>query len=171
MTSAEASPDHTSAQDIFLEAFRRHSAGVSIVTLRKADGSPTGFTATSVASLSADPPLVTFNMSTSASSWPAIASSEHLLIHILGQGNHRLAQKFSDFAEARFLGVGETDGPHGLPLLPGVPAYLVGKIIDRVEHHGAATVIVEVVDGGIGSPDQGLTYQGRSYRVARPLEA
>lgn len=171
MTSAEVSAHSTSARDTFLEAFRRHAAGVSIITLRKSDGSPTGFTATSVASLSADPPLVTFNMSTAASSWPAISSGEHLVIHILGEGNYRLAKKFSDFAEARFLGVGVSDGPHGLPLLPGVPAYLVGRIIDRIEHHGAATVVVEIVGGGLGSADHGLTYQGRNYQAVRPLES
>jgi flavin reductase (DIM6/NTAB) family NADH-FMN oxidoreductase RutF len=165
--------DHSSpaeTNDTFLEAFRRHAAGVSIVTLNQPDGSPTGFTATSVASLSADPPLVSLNMSTTSSSWPAVVSSEHLLIHILGEANLGLAKKFADMKEARFLGVNVAEGPEGLPLLPGVSAYLVGKIIDRHEHARAATVVVEVVGGGLGEGGRGLGYQGRQYAVAAPLE-
>lgn len=158
-------------QDAFLEAFRRHSAGISIVTLRQPDGSPTGFTATSVASLSADPPMVTVNMATTSSSWAAVESSSHLLIHILSEQNLKLAKKFADLKEARFLGVSVEAGPEGLPLLPGASAYLVGKIIDRVVHHNSATVIVEIVGGGLGDQGPGLTYQGQQYAVARPIEA
>jgi len=171
MTSDYLSPTPADPQNIFFEAFRRHAAGISIVTLVQPDGSPTGFTATSVASLAADPPLVTFNMATTSSSWSAVEKSDHLLIHILGATNLPLAKKFADIKEARFLGIDVHDGPEGLPLLPGASAYLVGKIIDRVSHHNAATVIVEVVGGGLGSEDQGLTYQGRQYATAEPLSS
>jgi flavin reductase (DIM6/NTAB) family NADH-FMN oxidoreductase RutF len=169
MTS-DYSPSLTSdPHDLFLEAFRRHAAGISIVTLRQPDGSPTGFTATSVASLAADPPMATLNMATTSSSWSAVETSDHLLVHILGTKNLSLAKKFADMKEARFLGVNVHDGPEGLPLLPGASAYLVGKIIDRVVHHNAATVIVEVVGGGLGDEGPGLTYQGRQYASAEPL--
>jgi flavin reductase (DIM6/NTAB) family NADH-FMN oxidoreductase RutF len=81
-----------------------------------------------------------------------------------------LAKKFADMKEARFLGVSVAEGPEGLPLLPGVSAYLVGKIIDRHEHARAATVVVEVVGGGLGEGSPGLGYQGRQYAVAAPLK-
>jgi flavin reductase (DIM6/NTAB) family NADH-FMN oxidoreductase RutF len=169
MTSDYSAPSTTDPQDVFLEAFRRHAAGISIVTLRQPDGSPTGFTATSVASLAADPPMVTLNMATTSSSWSAVEATDHLLIHILGEKNVSLAKKFADMKEVRFLGVNVQDGPEGLPLLPGASAYLVGKIIDRVVHHNAATVIAEIVGGGLGEEDKGLTYHGRQYASAEPL--
>lgn len=170
MTSSTYSPsDSLPAEEIFLEAFRRHAAGISIITLRQPDGSPTGFTATSVASLAADPPLVTVNMATTSSSWPAVEAGQHLLVHILAERNLPLAKKFADMKEARFLGVSVEDGPEGLPLLPGASAYLVGKIIDRVVHHRAATVVVEVVGGGLGDPGAGLAYQGRTYALTQPI--
>jgi flavin reductase (DIM6/NTAB) family NADH-FMN oxidoreductase RutF len=164
--SPSANPD---PQDVFFEAFRRHAAGISIVTLRQPDGSPTGFTATSVASLAADPPMVTVNMATTSSSWSAVEGTEHLMIHILGTRNLSLAKKFADMKEARFLGINVLDGPEGLPLLPGASAYLVGKIIDRVVHHNAATIVIEIIGGGLGESDKGLTYHGRQYAGAEPL--
>lgn len=159
----------SSASEAFLEAFRRHGSGVSIVTLNKASGQPTGFTATSLASLSAVPPRATFNMSVMASSYPAIMKSEHLLIHFLGANNHSLATQFSGDASERFQGVELLEGPHGLPLLPGVTAYLVGKIVARHETGDAATIVVEIVGGGLGDADPALVYQGQGYRVAASL--
>lgn len=169
-TSDYSSAASGGPQDIFLEAFRRQAAGISIVTLRQPDGSPTGFTATSVASLAADPPMATLNMATTSSSWPAVDASEHLIIHILGEGNLSLAKKFADLKEARFLGINPSESPEGLPVLPGAAAYLVGKIIDRVVHHKAATVVVEIVGGGLGGTERGLAYQGRQYAIAHPLD-
>jgi len=169
MTSDYSPSTTPDPQDVFFEAFRRHAAGISIVTLRQPDGSPTGFTATSVASLAADPPMLTLNMATTSSSWSAVEATDHLLIHILGEKNLSLAKKFADMKEARFLGINVQDAPEGLPLLPGASAYLVGKIIDRVVHHSAATVVVEVIGGGLGGEDKGLTYQGRQYASAAPL--
>lgn len=51
----------------FKQAFRRHAAGVAIITARGPEGRPVGFTATSLASLAATPPLATFNMARTAS--------------------------------------------------------------------------------------------------------
>src|SRR5665213_2935348 len=65
----------------FRQAFRRHASGVAIITALAPDGRPVGFTATSLASLAAVPPLATFNIARSASSWPAIAETDRVVIH------------------------------------------------------------------------------------------
>lgn len=169
MTTESAYDSSTSAHELFLEAFRRHGAGVAIVTLKKSSGDPTGFTATSVASLSSLPPRATFNMSQMASSYSAIRSSDHCLIHILSADNQELATQFSGDASQRFSGVEWAEGPEGLPLLPGASAYLVGKIVARHETGDAATVAVEIVGGGLGAAGEALVYQGKSYRVAAAL--
>lgn len=54
--------------DLLRSVFRRHAAGVAVVTARGGAG-PVGFTATSLTSVSADPPLVSFGISTGSSSW------------------------------------------------------------------------------------------------------
>lgn len=158
-----------SIQETFLEAFRRHGAGVSIVTLKKPSGQPTGFTATSLASLSAVPPRATFNMSTMASSYMAVMKSDHLLIHFLGVQNLELASQFSGEASERFEGIDLLDGPMGLPLLPHATAYLVGKIVARHEVGDSAMIAVEIVGGGLGQPADALVYQGKTYRAATSL--
>jgi len=163
-TSSDLSPSQ-----IFLEAFRRHGAGISVVTLLKPDGSPTGFTATSLASLSAAPPLATFNMSQTASSWPSMKKGSSLLIHMLGADNLDLAEKLAGEASERFVGDHWSPGPDGLPLLSGVSAWLQGTVVEVMEVEFAAAVAIRITGGGLGPEQDALVYQGRSYQRALPL--
>jgi len=169
MSTHQPYQDAPSAHEVFLEAFRRHGAGVAIVTARKSSGDPTGFTATSVASLSSLPPRATFNMSQMASSYPAIRSSDYVLIHFLSNKNLHLARQFSGDASERFTGLDVSEGPMGLPLLPGVSAYVVAKIVARHETGDSATIAVEITGGGLGEPGDALVYQEKNYRVAASL--
>lgn len=158
-----------SPSQIFLEAFRRHGAGISVITLLKPDGSPTGFTATSLASLSASPPLATFNMSQTASSWSSMKKDRTLLIHMLGADNLDLANIMAGEASERFVGDHWSPGPEGLPLVKGVSAWLHARIVDVLEVEFAATVAVRILGGGVGDPQEALVYQGRDYRRAVDL--
>ncbi len=169
MSTHQPYQDAPSAHEVFLEAFRRHGAGVAIVTARKSSGDPTGFTATSLASLSSVPPRATFNMSQMASSYPAIRSNDYVLIHFLSVKNLELARRFSGEASERFVGIDIEEGPMGLPLLPGASAYVVGKIVARHETGDAATIAVEITGGGLGDAGDSLVYQEKSYRVAASL--
>lgn len=147
----------------FKAAFRRLAAGVSAVTGLKPDGSPAGFTATSLASLAAVPPLATFNMARVASAWPAVEQGQHVIVHILGARNRGVAGIMAGDNAARFSGDHWAPGPLGLPLLHDVPAWMLGRIVGRypVEHN--AVVVVQIEDGGLGEPDEPLLYHERSY--------
>lgn len=161
----EADPHAPADLAAFKHAFRRHAAGVAAITTLAADGSPVGFTATSVASLSAVPPLATFNMARSASSWPSIALAERVIIHILGARNRAVAEQLSGPHERRFVGDHWRPGPYGLPVLEDVTSWMVGRIIERVSVHNSAVVVVQIEEGGMGEDDEALLYHERRYRV------
>ena len=152
----------------FKQAFRRHAAGVACVTARQADGTPVGFTATSLASLSSVPPLATFNMARTASSWPAILETQRLVIHTLGARNRALAERMSGPSALRFLGEHWHEGPYGLPILNDVTSWMVGSIIERIPVHNGAIVVVQIDEGGLGAEDEALLYHERMYRVPGP---
>ncbi|WP_130177978.1 flavin reductase family protein [Cryobacterium sp. SO1] len=149
----------------FKNAFRRHAAGVAVVTALDALGHPVGFTATSLASMSAVPPLATFNMAKSASSWPAVAETERLVIHLLGLRNRSLAERLAGPNTERFVGDHWRVGPYGLPLLNDVTSWMVGRIVERVSVHNAAVVVVQIEGGGLGEDDEALIYHERRYRA------
>ena len=161
---SDATPDLVA----FRQAFRRHAAGVAIVTAQGEDGTPVGFTATSLASLAAVPPLATFNMALSASSWPAIAETDRVVIHTLGVRNREVAQILSGDNQQRFLGDHWYRGPHGLPIIKDVTAWMVGRIVERFPVHNSAVVVVQIEEGGFGAEDEPLLYHERRYH--RPSE-
>ncbi|MEJ6507245.1 MAG: flavin reductase family protein [Microbacteriaceae bacterium] len=161
--------DALSPTQAFLEAFRRYGAGISVVTALKSDGSPTGFTATSLASLSASPPLATFNMSQMASSFPAIKKDSTLLIHMLGTDSLELARTLAGDADQRFVGDHWSSGPDGLPLLHGVSAWLHVRVVEIMKVEFAATIAVQILGGAVGADDDALVYQHQGYKKAAAL--
>ncbi len=147
----------------FKLAFRRLAAGVSIVTARTPEGRPVGFTATSLASLAAHPPLATFNMARVASTWPAIEQTDHVLIHILGARNRAVAAQLAADNDKRFDGDHWAPGPLGLPLIKDVPAWMLGRIVGRYPVHENAVIVVQIEDGGLGEPDEAMLYHEREF--------
>lgn len=147
----------------FKLAFRRLAAGVSAVTALTPDGRPVGFTATSLASLAAVPPLATFNMARVASTWPAIEQTDHVIIHILGARNRDVAAQLAADHDRRFEGDHWAPGPLGLPLLKDVPAWMLGRIVGRYPVHENAVIVVQIEDGGLGEPDEAMLYHERTF--------
>ncbi|MFF4395121.1 flavin reductase family protein [Streptomyces sp. NPDC001480] len=161
-----ATPDlgtfQLASPDLLRSAFRRHAAGVAVITAR-GDAGPVGFTATSLTSVSAEPPLLSFGISTGASSWPAIAESDHVGVHILGEHQRELAATFARSGADRFgPATAWRDGPEGVPVLDEVLAWLVCRVVGRVPAGDHRIVLAEVVLGDTTGTGRPLLYhQGR----------
>ncbi|MBT2456700.1 flavin reductase family protein [Streptomyces sp. ISL-86] len=148
--------------DLLRSVFRRHAAGVAVITA--ADGvTPVGFTATSLNSVSADPPLLSFTIGTGSSSWPAIRDSDHVGVHILGEHQGELAGLFARSGADRFgPGTEWSPGPHEVPLLDGVLAWLVCRVVAVVPAGAHRVIIAEAVAGEpVGEGRPLLYHQGR----------
>ncbi|MEV7081885.1 flavin reductase family protein [Streptomyces sp. NPDC093516] len=156
----------TTTTDLLRSVFRRHAAGVAVITARGEAG-PVGFTATSLTSVSAEPPLLSFGIGTGASSWPAMAEAGHVGVHLLGEHQQELAATFARSGADRFgAPTAWREGPEGVPVLDGVLAWLVGRVVARVPAGDHRIVIAEVVHGdptGTGRPL--LYHQGRFRRL------
>lgn len=150
--------------EAFKQTFRRHAAGVAIITSRAPDGSPVGFTATSLASLSAVPPLVTFNMARVSSAWSAMVIGNRVAIHTLGPRSKHLAETFAASNAHRFIGNHWSPGPHEVPIVHGVTAWMLGRIIAVHSAHNNAVVIVQIDEGELGESDDALLYHERAYQ-------
>jgi len=148
--------------DLLRSVFRRHAAGVAVITASGAAG-PVGFTATSLTSVSAEPPLLSFGIGTGASSWPAISRTTHVGVHILGEHQGGLAATFARSGADRFgPPTAWREGPEGVPLLDDVLAWLVCRIVARVPAGDHRIVLGEVVLGDPTGAGRPLVYhQGR----------
>jgi flavin reductase (DIM6/NTAB) family NADH-FMN oxidoreductase RutF len=161
-----ATPDLGTSQlaspDLLRSVFRQHAAGVAVITARGENG-PVGFTATSLSSVSAQPPMLSFGISTGASSWPAISGAGHVGVHILGEHQEQLAATFARSGADRFgAPTAWREGPEGVPVLDGVLAWLVCRVVARVPAGDHRIVLAEVVLGDpTGSGRPLLYHQGR----------
>lgn len=170
MTQDTSQPPADPPADLvaFRQAFRRHAAGVAVITAQDQAGNPVGFTATSLASLAAVPPLATFNMALSASSWPTISQTDRVVIHMMGVRNKGVAEILSGDNTKRFVGDHWSRGPYGLPVINDVTAWMIGRIRNRFTVHNNAIVVVQIEQGELGNDDAPLLYHERHYH--RPIE-
>lgn len=132
---------------LFRAVMRHHAKGVSVITA--GTGTPAGFCATSLASVSLAPPLLSFTVGLRASSLPVVEAARHVAVHLLAEDQQELASRFG-LADAEKFGP-ETSwrrGPFGLPLLDGVLAWLVLAPVSLLPAGDHRLVIGQVVTAG-----------------------
>lgn len=162
--------DVLSAED-FKAAFRNHPAGVAVITA-DADG-PVALTATSVFSVSADPPLLVFSLSAQSSSTPTLMRADTVVVHLLSADQLDLAilaatsgiDRFADTSIWSRLETGE-------PYFVAAPVWIRGRVVDRMEAGASTVLAVEALEARSpqrGSPDvdaarsRPLVYHNRTW--------
>jgi flavin reductase (DIM6/NTAB) family NADH-FMN oxidoreductase RutF len=161
-------PVQQGSPELLRSVFRRHAAGVAVITAR--GERPVGFTATSLASVAAEPPLLSFVVGTGSSSWPAIAEADHIGVHILGEHQRDLAARFARSGEDRFAAPTIwREGPYGVPVVDGVLAWLACRIVTRVPAGDHRLVIAEVVAGDPSGEGRPLLYHGGAFNALREV--
>ncbi|MFG1775666.1 flavin reductase family protein [Micromonospora sp. NPDC049048] len=155
-----AEPAQPVDPDTFRALLRRQAASVAVVT---APGTPpVGFTATSFTSVSLRPPLVSFCLDRSSSSWPTVAGAEHVAVHLLGADQQDVARTFATRGIDRFAACpGWQYGPYGVPLLHGPVAWLLCRVTERVLAGDHAIVLAEPLAGRHGEGAPLLYHMGR----------
>ncbi|ORI29059.1 flavin reductase [Rhodococcus erythropolis] len=154
-----------SIRSAFVEAFRNHPAGVSIITATGDDG-PAGITSSSVISISADPAVLAFSLQSLRGSASVIASASSFVVHLANSANEQLAATFATRGAVRFgddmrwsfLSTGE-------PFLHGTGHALRAVPLNATTCGSAVIVTARVVDvidpQHVSAP---LVYHDRTYR-------
>jgi flavin reductase (DIM6/NTAB) family NADH-FMN oxidoreductase RutF len=116
------------------------------------------------------PPLVSFCLDRSSSSWPAVAVAEHVGVHLLAKPQQDLARTFATSGIDRFAPPTVwRPGPHGVPVLDGTLAWLVCRVIDRVVAGDHTVVLAEPLLAQQRSADSPLLYHQGRYACLAPL--
>ncbi|MFI0006950.1 flavin reductase family protein [Streptomyces globisporus] len=152
----------------FRRVLGHFASGVTVVTARDADG-PTGFACQSFASLSLDPPLVTFMVARTSTTWPRIARAGVFCVNILGAEQGVLCRGFAVSGADKFAGVAYGEAPAtGSPLLDSVPAWIDCRV--HAVHTGGDHLIVVGRVEALGAEEQGeplLFHRGAFGRLSR----
>jgi len=148
--------------DVFRSVFRDHAARVVVVTAA-GDPAPAGFTATSLSSVSLQPPMVSFAVARSASAWATVARSRRLAVHLLARDQDWLARTFATSGIDRFAEVRWRPGAGGEPLLEGAAAYLCCQVVQHVPAGDHVLVLARVAEARINRSGSPLIYHDGGY--------
>lgn len=153
--------------DLFRQLLGRFATGVTVLTTRTGSGAPAGMTASSLASVSLNPPLVSVCVDVSAEMHRAMAASGEFVINVLSAGQEGLSRRFADLpAEERFHGVPWRETASGLIVLEDALAHI------ECERHadfplGDHTLFVGRVTGGAAADLEPLLYFRGTYGSLR----
>lgn len=148
----------------FKNAFGGHPAGVAIITANTPTG-PVGITASSVASVSAEPPILAFSLAAQTGSAAAIAVADSVVVHLLSADDLHLARTFASRDSERFTDAMDWSLlDSGEPLLHHGGYALRATILTRTEVGNslllAASIVEIIAPESQGAP---LVYHQRSY--------
>ncbi len=137
-------PDHRFASSLsaaeFKAVFRGHPGGVAVITADAGDG-PVALTATSVASVSAEPPLLIFSVSALSSASDVLSRAETVVVHLLDAHDLEIAQLGATSGVDRFAETHRWSRlVTGEPAYNDVRAWVRCAVIGRMDA-GGSTVI------------------------------
>ena len=164
----------------FRSLFRGHPSGVAVITATGPDG-PVALTASSVSSVSADPPLLVFSVSAISSATPTILAADSVVVHLLDADDIDLARLGATSGVDRFADAESwAPLPTGEPVFRGVRAWVRGAVVSRMDAGGSTVIAAHAVQSHIArdadTPAGGaLVFHNRTWhrlgehsRVGRP---
>ncbi|GAA1583623.1 flavin reductase family protein [Actinoplanes couchii] len=149
----------TAIGDQFKTAFRRYPTGVAII----AAAGPVGLTASSVASVAADPPALSFSVMDGRSA-RAILGAPSFTVNLLSAAHLDLARDFARSGGPRFTpDQGWDTLPTGEPVLPGALASLRAAPLHLVPVGDSTVVVAGVIEVLLGPPGGRLVHHDRTF--------
>ena len=118
-------------------AFGRFLTGVTVITCKDTDGTPRGFTANSLTSVSLNPPLLLACIAKSAASRAVFENTKNFAINILSANQEPVSGIFATKQADKFDLVPWRDGEHNSPILEDVVAWFEcsrHRIVDAGDH-------------------------------------
>jgi flavin reductase (DIM6/NTAB) family NADH-FMN oxidoreductase RutF len=147
---------------LFVRVMGSFASGVTVVTTVGRDGTPRGFTASAVSSLSLEPRMLLVCVNDHSTTLDDINAAGSFAVNILCTDQQEIAQRFATRRDDRFGGIRWRPGAEtGAPVLDGSLAYAECRLADTC--HGGDHVILmgEVVAGDAHEAEPLLYFRGR----------
>lgn len=155
--------------DDFKALFRGHPGGVAVITADAGDG-PVALTATSVSSVSAEPPLLIFSVSAQSSASAVLARAETVVVHLLDAHDLEVAQIGATSGIDRFAQEHRWSRlVTGEPVYHDVRAWVRCAVIGRMDAGGSTVIAAHALQARLerdvepGDHGDALVYHNRTW--------
>lgn len=148
---------------LFRQLLGRFATGVTVLTTRDAEGRPVGMTASSLASVSLNPPLLSVCVDFTADMHRALSASGTFALNILSADQQEISRRFAELTpEERFTGISWQETDDGHVVLRGALAHIE---CERYADFplGDHTLFVGRVTGGNVADGEPLLYYRGGY--------
>jgi 3-hydroxy-9,10-secoandrosta-1,3,5(10)-triene-9,17-dione monooxygenase reductase component len=165
MTALNDSPIDVQA---FRDRMGRYASGITIIG-GIADREPAGFTCQSFYSVSTDPPLVSFCVMKTSTSWPRIRPTGTFSVSVLSDGQQEVSQAFARSGGPKWLGVNWKPSRGGNPLIEKSLMWLDCDVFAEHEAGDHHIVVGKVKDMSPADWYEGATpllyFRGRYHQL------
>jgi flavin reductase (DIM6/NTAB) family NADH-FMN oxidoreductase RutF len=153
---------------LFRQLLGRFATGVTVLTTRAPapEGEPIGMTASSVASVSLDPPLVLVSVDRQHEMHTALQAASSFVLNVLAADQEAISRRFAGDEPNRFSGVGFRSNKQGIAVLDGVLAHIECEKQTAIPA-GDHTVFLGLVIGGSVTDRRPLLYYRGGYAGLR----
>ncbi|MEV4103897.1 flavin reductase family protein [Nonomuraea sp. NPDC049649] len=147
----------------FRSVLGRLATGVVAVTALDREGLPSGLAVNSFTSVSLDPPLVSFCVAHSSTSWPRLRAAQVITVNILAEHQRAVCAQMATRGGDKFAGLTWRESPGGNPVLDGALAWIDCRV--EAEHPAGDHVIVvaRVLQLDTHADGGPLVFYNRSY--------
>ena len=119
--------------DEFRDALRHYASGITVITGADEQGL-VGFTCQAFQSVSAEPPLVSFTVQKTSTTYPRIRATGSFAVNVLTQDQQHVSRQFSRPGTDKWSGIGWSRTQAGNPVLYQTMLWLDCRI--WAEHDG-----------------------------------
>lgn len=146
---------------LFRQLLGRFATGVTVLTTRDPQGRPVGMTASSLAAVSLNPPLVSVCVDFTADMHHALSASGTFVINVLASDQEEISRRFAELQpEERFQGIAWQETAEGLVLLGGALAHIECERYADFPLGDHTLFVGRVTGGSVGEGEPLLYYRG-----------
>lgn len=159
--------------DLFKDSMRHLAGAVSVITVGRGDDR-TGFTATSVSSLSIEPPSILVSLNRSSSSWPVLQRHGTFAVNVLAHDQQHIADRFAGRGGLkgadRYQGADWQELATGTLALKDALTVLDCELDEAIDRHSHSILIGRVRAITIRGEAQPLVYwHGAYHHLTKPV--
>jgi flavin reductase (DIM6/NTAB) family NADH-FMN oxidoreductase RutF len=153
--------------DEFRAVLGRFASGITILTVRDAEGRDHGMTVSAFCSASLVPPLVLACIDRAADMHDVLRKATHFGVSILAEGQEALSRRFAELPAGRFDGIGYTRGESGVVLVDDAIGHLECRRVERYDAGDHALYLGEVERAECRTERPLLYYRGGYAQLER----
>ena len=127
------------------EAYGQFPSGV-IAVAAAVGGTPVGMAASTFVPVSLDPPLVSFCVQNSSTTWPKLRTRPRLGVSVLGEAHDHAARVLAAKTGDRFAGLATVSTRGGAVFIDGTCVWLEGSVNQLVPAGDHTIVVLRVTD-------------------------